>query len=960
MKHLTVLLTAAAMAVSVPMMQAAVVSAGAGSYTTEFPGRDEAGRNAFPQSSDFLTGNAATRPIPTNDWWSPKLLSATPINMFNYPMGIKPLTSGVDLHQPMFGQGNAAIVAMMVGLENLNAAAKVSDYSDWTVTLDWNDNTRHMQAITGIGMPMMYFTRFSSEKVTLQFMGTATSQENILIVKDGYNNARYAAYAPKGATWVINGNTATTDLAGKDYWTVALLPSSGDAATIASQWEANAFAFPTDTRASWQYDATTGIVNTTYTVTIDNKEGTGTSLMGVLPHQWANIAGPLEFEDESYQTVRGEMKILRANSYSTTLKFHGVIPTLPAVMLDDPDFSIERLKVLINEVIEDNGLDPWTDSYNDGQLLNRLVQTARIADEAGLSEESTRLRTLITERVQNWLSYSAGEVAFLFYYHEPYGTLLGYPAGHGQDNNINDHHFHWGYIIGAAAYIAQHDATWKEKWSPMIELLIRDAASTDRNDSLFPYQRSFSPYAGHCWANGFGSAGPGNDQESTSEAMQFHTNLLHWAEVTGNEKLRDQAVYMYVTEVSAANEYWFDKSNRNFASDYGHFLSSRVFTNGYDYENFWGGGAAGSLGIEIYPLHGGSFYLMDNPEWALQYWVAMTSETGILNKQSDPNIWYDTWWKFLAMIDNDRAISLYNDFPERTIKFGVSQAHTYQWLYAMRSLGRPNQQITATSPTAVAFDTKETRTYVAQNYSDKAIDVKYSDGFTMNVAAHSLVTGKGTNPDEWTELTDPSNPDNPDNPGIPDGASCTYTDTECIEGAGFNGRYTVTFTSKGNSIDINVRFEGSYVGLVPAWMWNYTNGFAESQMVDAGGSQSYKTTIFNCTTEQPITVAFKIAFAGGMAVTRQFTYTLGDNCESTSVEEAYADNDILLHLGEGSITAQTTGSAVLSAYSTDGRLVASMPFVDEYTLYTTSWTTGVYIISIAKENGSSRTFTISR
>ena len=152
----------------------------------------------------------------------------------------------------------------------------------------------------------------------------------------------------------------------------------------------------------------------------------------------------------------------------------------------------------------------------------------------------------------------------------------------------------------------------------MVDLLVRDAASADRNDPLFPYQRSFSPYAGHCWANGFGTSGPGNDQESTSEAMQFHSNLLHWAEVTGNKALRDQAVYMYVTEVSATNEYWFDREHRNFESSYNHFLASRVFTNGYDYENFWGGGAAGSLGIEIYPVHAGSFYLVDDAKWAGQ------------------------------------------------------------------------------------------------------------------------------------------------------------------------------------------------------------------------------------------------------------------------------------------------------------------------------------------------------
>ena len=58
----------------------------------------------------------------------------------------------------------------------------------------------------------------------------------------------------------------------------------------------------------------------------------------------------------------------------------------------------------------------------------------------------------IKERLEDWLSYQSGEVAFLFYYNNSWSTLLGYPAGHGQDSNINDHHFHWGYFIHAAAF----------------------------------------------------------------------------------------------------------------------------------------------------------------------------------------------------------------------------------------------------------------------------------------------------------------------------------------------------------------------------------------------------------------------------------------------------------------------------------------------------------------------------
>ncbi len=41
-----------------------------------------------------------------------------------------------------------------------------------------------------------------------------------------------------------------------------------------------------------------------------------------------------------------------------------------------------------------------------------------------------------------------------------WGTLIGYPASYGSDQELNDHHFHYGYFIAAAATLAKFDPTW--------------------------------------------------------------------------------------------------------------------------------------------------------------------------------------------------------------------------------------------------------------------------------------------------------------------------------------------------------------------------------------------------------------------------------------------------------------------------------------------------------------------
>jgi endoglucanase Acf2 len=261
--------------------------------------------------------------------------------------------------------------------------------------------------------------------------------------------------------------------------------------------------------------------------------------------------------------------MLDGNVFHVENTFYGVLPTLPYLANYSASFNPASLDAKV-ELLKNNALPSYTDSYNEGQLMNRLIQTARIAHKLGNTDARNKMIATVKERLEDWLSYESGEVAFLFYYNTTWTTLLGYPAGHGQDTNINDHHFHWGYFIHAAAFVEQFEPGWAADWGDMVNLLVRDAASANHNDDTFPFLRNFSPYAGHAWANGFATNPHGNDQESTSESMQFNTSLIHWGSVTGNDEIRDLGIYLYTTEQTAVEEYWFDMHERVFSADYGY------------------------------------------------------------------------------------------------------------------------------------------------------------------------------------------------------------------------------------------------------------------------------------------------------------------------------------------------------------------------------------------------------
>ena len=75
----------------------AQVPVGNGSYTTNFPGTDSAGRNGFPSGSPQVSGNALGRPVPTNDWWSRLVKENHADNLFNYPMTMRTTNEGLIL-----------------------------------------------------------------------------------------------------------------------------------------------------------------------------------------------------------------------------------------------------------------------------------------------------------------------------------------------------------------------------------------------------------------------------------------------------------------------------------------------------------------------------------------------------------------------------------------------------------------------------------------------------------------------------------------------------------------------------------------------------------------------------------------------------------------------------------------------------------------------------------------------
>ena len=99
----------------------------------------------------------------------------------------------------------------------------------------------------------------------------------------------------------------------------------------------------------------------------------------------------------------------------------------------------------------------------------------------------------------------------------------------------------------------------------------------------------------------------------------------------------------------------------------------------------------------------------------------------------------------------------------------------------------------------------------------------------------------------------------------------TGSSTEKSDGNDFMHGYDYSFSTSGTTVTISFTEKEDYVGLV-AYLWNYTNGFAETPMTVSGHTATI--ALEDQTAGVELRFACKFAYAGGMSVTKQFTYVV--------------------------------------------------------------------------------------
>ncbi|QLG49514.1 glycosyl hydrolase [Natrinema halophilum] len=708
---------------------------GNGGYRTSLP--PDASE---PQETIWTTSNFGDDPVPTNDWWSSLVWNAFSERVFAQPLLVRAQETGLGVGYPTeWVDGSTTVMAAEEDLTISHAEtsgfqdARLDDHGDWSVAALFGDGTAtSLRTRFAQGSPFV-FCEYAGGGTEIAFESVPeifADDGNVLGVT--VNGNHYGLFAPEGTTWVdVESATISNDLGNGGYCTVALLPRPESL----ERYERYAYNVVTETRVEWEYDRTNATVSTTYRFETDEfPESNATGTIAALhPHQWKYSEDPTL--NETYTSQRGEMRLVTGTSFSTTYDYGGMLPFLP----DEGEYTPDELRGYVDEI--EATFPAGNDTYNAGKEFGRLVESRALAEQVGMDAAADELIGAIRDGLERWLQPDSDEE--VFYYNDNWKTLLGYPESHGSASSLSDHHFHYGYFVRAAAEIARTNPDWAvpDEWGEMIEHLIRDYANPSREDSMYPFARNFSPYCGHSWAEGGGAEfADGNNQESSSEALNAYSAMIQWGEYTGNDELRDFGIYLYTTELHAVHEYWFDVDDENHPDSWDHDTAGMVWGNGYAYATWWTDDEEAIHGINWLPLSGYSLHLGWDAAGPATNYDELVETRG--TDQFD--YWPDLMWMYRAFSDAEDAAEKFEARKNSyQVEAGETRAHTYHWIHNLRAMGSPDGTVTADTPFYQVFSDGSERTYVAYNASDSSTTVTFSDETTLTVPANSMATSSG-------------------------------------------------------------------------------------------------------------------------------------------------------------------------------------------------------------------------
>lgn len=510
-----------------------------------------------PQQPSAAWGVEVKAPIPTNRWWINLVLAdgdAVGENVVSpLPYVIKALADGLHVSLPGKDATPTYVAltfedTLAFGAQELthNSAAShsVRSHDELSVTVAWTvgsslaDGSMVTPLVRGMPYASAIYTKMTPQ---LTFAASPIKSVNghAPDAAKTVTGARLAIELANGQMWVVYAS-APVDVTVEGATVRFAKPYDGvlRAAAVTADTVSLLDAHSSRVPLGGSVQATAHGDRATLSFAFEAR-GEGELLTMALPHHLEQgRLGGVARTTLSYSTLKGEMVGVLGDTWH-------VYEALPAVDWSAPRPIAKEHEEAVRAALQEDKDKPMLvpDPYGAGKEMGAVGRLALIADELGEEATAAALRQRLAAKLEEWLSGGGQDP---LQYEPTYGGLvsangLADRAADFGGGWYNDHHFHYGYFLYAAAAVGRKDPAWLHKWAPAISHLIRDIANPSRSDPLYPPHRFKDWYVGHSWASGLFPSASGRNQESVSEALNAWYGLALYGRAGRREPARPGA-----------------------------------------------------------------------------------------------------------------------------------------------------------------------------------------------------------------------------------------------------------------------------------------------------------------------------------------------------------------------------------------------------------------------------------
>jgi len=577
-------------------------------------------------------------PKKTNSWFSSAYaFPSDPI--FALPGAYKISEDGIGISLPNVRTQEKLISAGYTPLCSINRGSlikksSVETYHDWDVTLKLTDEQSDWNVQLIQGAPTLRVLK-AGQMISVSCTGKIEQLDDGAIL---FTSAaqQYLFEANSGHSKIIDSTHFTLSSDNGEY-RASVLPDNGKETlqTFTHQsWD-----HVEETHVEWNLESTQ--LSTLYTIATQHQQPILTTLW---PHHIPYLAqtyAPVSH----YKTVLGDFTLVNTSSFATKTS----APELPVnfIAVHDPARRSEIMKQIQVDAQEflQHSIPVPEGVYFRGTWVGSIITLIQLADVYGMNRERDALISVLQPVLAESLSN--------LNYDEAKRMLIAKNMEFGNENG-NDHHFHYGYYIRAASVILQYKPELFSSLQPKVDAMIQDIANQDRDTAKYPFLRSYSVYEGHSWADGAAHFADGNNQESTSEALNAWYAVSLWGRVTKNASLQTLGSWLFSQELSGTQAYWFGKENP-FPDGYAHSVASLVWGGKREFATWFSPDPVHVQGIQWLPITPASLYLKDLPN--------STTRMSELEKIGEPlfsNEWADLFVATLSYTNPQKALK-YNE-----------------------------------------------------------------------------------------------------------------------------------------------------------------------------------------------------------------------------------------------------------------------------------------------------------